>query len=310
MFIHSLCSISSLPIIRKDTHLDSLEPQDKLELLEPRYADYIPPMQLRRMSRSLKMGLVAALDCLQQTNIAAEEVDAIEVGTAYGLHVDSAIFLTNMIARNETALNPTPFIQSTHNTISGAIALSLQCTGHNMTFVHKGLSFEHALLDAELLLNSSIKDSFLLVGGVDERIEVLNRFFKGKVRELSFGDASSFFLLSNTEKDALCKISETYQFQTKNSDVSAEKLEAIFAKHCTSTNEVPIIIWNSLSAHCFVADPNIVDVSKTIGYNPTGSALALAIGVKYVQQNQKSVLVVNQFDKYWSVFALDLVNTN
>jgi 3-oxoacyl-[acyl-carrier-protein] synthase III len=253
------------------------------------------------------MGLVAALDCLQQTNIAPEKVDAIEVGTAYGLHVDSAIFLTNMIERNETALNPTPFIQSTHNTISGAIALSLQCTGHNMTFVHKGFSFEHALLDAELLLNSAKEDSFLLVGGVDERIEVLNRFFKGKVRELSFGDASSFFLVSNSEKDALCKISASYQFQTKNTDVSAEKLEVIFAKHCTEANEVPIIIWNSLSAYCFVADPNIVDVSKTVGYNPTGSALALAIGVKHVQQQKKSVLVINQFDKYWSVFALDLV---
>ena len=61
-------------------------------------------------------------------------------------------FLTKMVENNEELLTPTAFIQSTHNTIGAQIALMLQCNNYNNAFVHRGFSFESALLDAMLLI--------------------------------------------------------------------------------------------------------------------------------------------------------------
>jgi hypothetical protein len=72
-----------------------------------------------------------------------------------------------MAELNEQALNPTPFIQSTHNTIGSQIALLLQCQGYNQTYTQGGFSFENALLDAMLLLKED-PQKHLLAGGVDE----------------------------------------------------------------------------------------------------------------------------------------------
>ena len=58
--------------------------------------------------------------------------------------------LLSIITKN--ILTPTSFIQSTHNTVGGQIALELQCKGYNFTYVHGSNSFESALLDAKLQL--------------------------------------------------------------------------------------------------------------------------------------------------------------
>jgi 3-oxoacyl-(acyl-carrier-protein) synthase len=72
-----------------------------------------------------------------------------------------------MIKNNEEFLTPTSFIQSTHNTVAGQIALLLKCHGYNFTFVHRGISFESALLDASMQMNLG-ELSNALVGGSDE----------------------------------------------------------------------------------------------------------------------------------------------
>jgi 3-oxoacyl-(acyl-carrier-protein) synthase len=72
-----------------------------------------------------------------------------------------------MIDNNEKFLQPTFFIQSTHNTISSQIAINLKCYGHNNTFVHGGISFECALAEAMMLFNDKRINS-ALVGGYDE----------------------------------------------------------------------------------------------------------------------------------------------
>ena len=60
-----------------------------------------------------------------------------------------------MVDSNESALNPTPFIQSTHNTIGSQIALLLQCQGYNQTYTQRAFSFENVLLDAILELKEN-----------------------------------------------------------------------------------------------------------------------------------------------------------
>jgi len=124
--------------------------------------------------------------------------DAIVTGTGYGCLEDTGLFLTSMIQRKEEALQPATFIQSTHNTVGAQIALILQCTGYNNTFVHRGFSFENALLDAILLIQEG-EAATVLTGGVDEltdiSFEILSRF--GLYRHTPAGEGTAFFLLAS-----------------------------------------------------------------------------------------------------------------
>ena len=137
-----------------------------LAAVEPDYKEYIPVMQLRRMSRAVRMGVVASKIAIQHADI--ESPDAISIGTAYGCLQDTESFLGKMIDQDEQMLTPTAFIQSTHNTVAGQIALLAGCNGHNLTYVHRGHSFEHALINAKLYMQQH-PGSQMLVGAIEEQ---------------------------------------------------------------------------------------------------------------------------------------------
>lgn len=201
---------------------------DQLRCIEPDYSKYIDPKLIRRMSRIIKMGAAAAMECLRVANI--QMPDAIITGTAYGCLADTNAFLTRMIEFNEELLSPTSFIQSTHNTVGAQIALMLQCHHYNNTYVHRGFSFESALLDAISLINEKPSKK-VLVGSVDEITEnshaILSRFglYKSDGDNLQLmpaatpgtmaGEGSSFFLLSgektNTDLAKLEALKTYYQ---------------------------------------------------------------------------------------------------
>src|SRR5687768_11070381 len=143
--------------------------QNLLPCVEPDHTQWINPQQCRRMSRVLKIGTTAAFMALKDADIKIP--DAIITGTGYGCLEDTGTFLKKITELNEEALNPTPFMQSTHNTIGSQIALLLQCRGYNQTYSQNGLSFEQALLDAMLHLDENPARNFL-VGGVEEITEV------------------------------------------------------------------------------------------------------------------------------------------
>ncbi len=90
------------------------------------------------MSRVLKMGLVAALQCLRNGSVSTP--GAMITGTGKGSLQDTERFLKNITEYAETALNPTPFIQSTYNSVNGLIALQQKYMQYNNTFVHRGFS--------------------------------------------------------------------------------------------------------------------------------------------------------------------------
>lgn len=136
-----------------------------LKCIEPAYRDFIDPMVARRMSRIVKMGVCSALKCMQDTGISMP--DAILAGTGLGCLEDTEKFLGSVYTHEEKLLNPTPFIQSTHNTIAGAIALAIKCHNYNATYTHRGFSFESALEDAFLHLEENPEQN-LLAGAFDE----------------------------------------------------------------------------------------------------------------------------------------------
>lgn len=56
---------------------------DQLLCKEPDYTSYIPPMQLRRMSKAVRMGIGASKLSMQLASL--EKPDAISLGYSYGL---------------------------------------------------------------------------------------------------------------------------------------------------------------------------------------------------------------------------------
>ncbi|MEO6254534.1 MAG: beta-ketoacyl synthase chain length factor [Ferruginibacter sp.] len=184
---------------------------NRLSCIEPDYKEFIDPKQIRRMSRIIRMGVAAAMECLQEAEIKIP--DAIVTGTAYGCLEDTNSFLSKMVEFNEELLTPTAFIQSTHNTIGAQIGLMLQCNNYNNAFVHRGCSFESALLDGMLLLKEN-EAANVLVGAIDEITNtshtILNRLglykqgtvsnmdiYKTKSKGTIAGEGATFFLLAN-----------------------------------------------------------------------------------------------------------------
>ncbi len=180
-----------------------------LRCVEPPYKDYLDPMASRRMSRIVRMGVCAALRCIKESGV--DMPGAIVTGTGLGCIEDTEKFLGSMIRNNEQLLNPTPFMQSTHNSVAAAIALTIKCRQYNSTYVHRGFSFESALLDSIMLLEENAADN-VLVGGLDEltpnsynitrRLQLWRKkpvsnllLFAGKEKGSLPGEGVAFFML-------------------------------------------------------------------------------------------------------------------
>jgi len=182
---------------------------DYLKCVEPVYKNFIDPILSRRMSRLIKMGITSAKICLADAG--EIQPDAIITGTGLGSVEDTEKILGD-ITKEEKFLNPTPFIQSTYNTISSQIAIILKCHGYNSTYVHRSFSFESVLQDAIMQLEEGTADH-ILAGGIDEmtmnHLQITRRLGLWKTGPVSnlrlleepgpgalAGEGSAYFLVS------------------------------------------------------------------------------------------------------------------
>lgn len=176
MYINGMSIISAKP----DDFLTSeeiLEIQGNILSAGVRpYRELIKPMLLRRMSKAVKMGIYTAVQSLSRSGV--ECPDAILVGTGQGCMQDTEKFMQQIEESKEQLLTPTSFIQSTHNTVSGQIALFLKCTGYNMTYTQNSVSFESCLLDAQMQFELDEDIQNILIGAVDETSEKFTGFQK------------------------------------------------------------------------------------------------------------------------------------
>lgn len=145
--------------------------KDAAELSQLR--EFIPPMESRRMGRLLKAAMLSSMKVLKEGGI--ECPDAIITATAYGMMETSMKFLDDMCRGGEELLAPTLFMQSTHNTIGGSVAIRLGCHGYNTTYTQGDKSMEWALRDARDLIRSG-KAKTVLVGCHDEAVELVDRY--------------------------------------------------------------------------------------------------------------------------------------
>ncbi|NDV81067.1 3-oxoacyl-ACP synthase [Bacteroides sp. 51] len=184
--------------------------QGYLTASEPDYKELIKnPALRRRMSRIVKMGVACAMQCLSDTPV--EEIDSIITATGLGCLADTERFMNNLLDNREQLLTPTPFIQSTFNTVGAQIAMLCGNQGYNMTYVHRGVSFESALLDAMLRLDEG--DRKVLVGAFDEMTPTSHAIHQrlGAFRQNVGGEGAQFFLLGSEKTDkSLARITSPY----------------------------------------------------------------------------------------------------
>jgi 3-oxoacyl-(acyl-carrier-protein) synthase len=225
--------------------------------IDPDYKEYINPMEARRMGKILKRALATSLHVVRKTGI--DQPDAIITGTGLGCIENTEKFLTAMVRDNEMYLQPTYFMQSTHNTISSQIALHLKCNKYNTTYAQRGISFESSLLDAYMQFELG-KIKTALVAGHDEMtpdyfvlLDKINFWKKGEVNEAvlrksdsvgSFaGEASACFMLENKKTDfSICELKGVDLLFNPTPQRINEAIEEMLAKHHLQIKEIDAVI--------------------------------------------------------------------
>lgn len=227
----------------------------------------------RRMSRVIKNAVTTAVECVEGVeNI--DSLDAIITATGWGCLADSERFLRNIIADKEQLLNPTPFIQSTFNTVGGQIALLRHNHCYNVTYVNRSHSFEDALLDAMMRIEDC-ESSNILVGAFDEQTPSQHRIMErmGAFRRCADGEGAVFMRLTAQRLATNVAQVDNIDFLTKT----------ITPKECLeryATTSSAKLLYNTYSEY---------------GLFPTSSAYTFAQAVKLIQQGCEQVVIYNDY---------------
>ena len=284
-----------------------------LKAREPVYESLLDSKLIRRMSRVIRMGAATAITCLRKGGIS--DPDAIIVGTAYGCLEDTEIFLTRFTEQGEQALSPTAFIHSTHNTVAAQIALILKCHAYNNTFVHRGFSFESALLDGMMLLEQK-EATNVLVGGIDEltptSFAILSRFGLYKNPVVSSpslypstsagtiaGEGAAFFLLAAepSSHDDVCLegLSTFYKPATVN-DIK-QKVVSFITDSQRQIADIDLVIagrngdkkndgvYDALQ-HLVFRDNPIINYKWLCGEYPTSASFAMWLAANILREGK------------------------
>lgn len=232
------------------------------ESIEPTYTNYFTPIAARRMGKLLKRAVATGVEALG----AHELPDAIITGTGLGCVENTEKFLKAMLDNNEEFLQPTYFMQSTHNTISSQVALHLKCHGYNCTYSHRGTSFDSSLFDAFLQMRLGLIHS-ALVGSHDEMTpDYFNSLGKigywktGDVSEaalrkantpgsLSSGCSLNMLISDQPEEHSLCKLNGITLLYRPSMEELCQQANALLQNAGICKEELSAIILG-LSGDC------------------------------------------------------------
>lgn len=260
VYINGMHSISPQPTFNNgffDAELDNSK-RDFLQIIAPNYKEYISPVKLRRMTKIIRLGLIGAIKSLEDAK--QEDVDAIIVGSGYGNISDTQKFLNSIIENKERMLIPTSFVQSTHNIVSGSIALMLGNKNYNMTYTHHNLAFEMALLDAIMLIEEGSADTIMLAG-IDEITQenynskkTAGRWRKAPINPLEIfsntvensclpGESSCFFVMSKQQSEnSYAYVADIEMFHKAEEIELSNHLMSFIARNNLNANDIDLII--------------------------------------------------------------------
>lgn len=281
---------------------------------KPQIKDFIDPKESRRMSGIIKNGIFAGMTALKNGGIS--KPDAIITGTGLGCLSDTIKFISSIVQYNEENLNPAPFIYSTHNTVGGAISILTGCTGYNSTFVHRGISFESALLEA-FLISSESPELNILAGGVDELTEeyiaITDRMELYKESAIP-GEGAAFVVINGQKENSIAEIKDIQTVPSFDKMKIATSLRNFMEKNrINPSNTVLFTPFNgdsecdnwkkqTVMSHIW---KSIVNPKEITGEFMTAGALSTVMAVQnIVEKGEKQVLVWNSFLNMENAFIL------
>lgn len=248
---------------------------------EPNTSGLITSSESRRMSRILKRAIATAITAIN--NSGHSTMDAIITGTGSGCMENSERFLIDMSRFGENCLKPTLFMQSTHNTISSLMAIVLRCHGYNNTYSHKGISFESALLDAWLQINSGDIHT-VLVGSHDEVTPMMSTIMFSDDPEIGFLSEASVSAVISSEiasTTPLCEIESVRLIHQPGIKILAElfdnELDGYMLLGTTGSPMKDQPYHDLISALAF--SPIQLQYKPLFGENFSASAIGFYVGV-------------------------------
>jgi hypothetical protein len=174
--------------------------------------------------------------------------------------------------------------------------------GYNITHVHRGLSFENALLDAMMMLDARPRASYL-VGAVDEisaynyNIDYLDGWYKSRLQPgISLydsdtagsiaGEGAAMFLVNDQPAGAVAQLKALQTLHSDNEQEVKAFLDAFIKKHAGTSTDIDILITgengdNRLQKYyraaesLFTGQTGIARYKHLTGEFPTSSALVL-----------------------------------
>ncbi len=232
--------------------------QNIIPAIAPNYKEFIPAAALRRMSGAVKMGLTAAKIALKDAEISMP--GAIITGTGQGCKQDTEKFLQTMLEQHEEFLSPTAFIQSTHNTVGGQIALNLKCKAYNVTYTQESGSLESALMDAQLQFLARPEPDSVLVGGVDEISDKFTSFLylDGQLKQEEIhnsdlfetnspgtitSEGAHFFSISSVKTSGTyAELLDVLVFNVNNSEEVSERITRFLKENQLTEEGIELVI--------------------------------------------------------------------
>lgn len=285
-YIHSASTLSHQNTFAKKGFSENLIPITRSStLIQPNYKEFIDPMQLRRMSPIIRMSICCSLDCIRNADV--NEPDAIIVGTGLGCLNDTEVFLKALVSSGENLISPTPFIQSTHNTIAGQLSLILKNHHYNMTHTQNTLSFEHALQDGLLCLEEGMEH--VLVGAADEHIAFLDGISNKIIdKEICLASGASFFVISSkkNEQTKFKILASTSFFGNSN---KSSIMEQFFSENNIGKDSIDLILFSTFDTNTknelnlFFRDNLLCDFQNYCGVYFSNSAFALHLAMDILE---------------------------
>ena len=133
--------------------------QTHVRAIEPDFKDYISPATALRMPLIVKRAVVTSVEALRCAGIVQPDtiLSATGIGDTEGLER----YLQTLSSQGEGLLQPTHFMSSPCSLVAVELAKALGCNAYNNTHIQRNISFESALLEAQMLLKEG-RQSVLL----------------------------------------------------------------------------------------------------------------------------------------------------
>lgn len=316
--------------------------EDYVRSIDPNFRDFIAPNDARRMGKILKRALVTSLKAIFLSNIT--HPDAIITGTGLGCIENTELFLDALCRDGENLLKPTYFMQSTHNTISSMIAIYTKTHSYNITYAHRGISFDSAILDAwtQIKLN---KINNALIGAHDELtpsyFTLLKRIKYMGVKGMNVCSESAVSIMFNTEQknENLCEMLSIKMMYKPTIEKIEKELDDVLEESNIIKDDIDAVMigvngnkendkyYYSVTDRLFKETP-ILHYKHIFGENYSAPALGfyavchclknkkipsfLFLNKEQVFEKQaKTILVFNQFDgKNYTLILLKAVCGN